>query len=248
METNKNMIALNEVFGPTIQGEGPYMGQRCYFIRLQGCDFRCSWCDTKQAQSERNYTSRITILGVIEKLVIDLNAKVNDVIVITGGNPEIQDNLYLLIENLVEFGFNVQIETQGSKFNEMVDRNSCTTVVSPKLKGALPNGYSIEGLMKYDHENTYLKFVISNEEDYKEMVSILKEFEPTDPNDIYECKINKKVFIQPVTPFDADLNVLGERYKEVIEMVANDIENNTYWDLTVFPQQHVIAYGTKSGV
>lgn len=244
---NENIIALNEVFGPTIQGEGPYMGQRCYFIRLQGCDFRCSWCDTKQAQSKRDMMG-VTILEIIEELVIDLNAKTNDVIVITGGNPEIQDNLGLLVASLTDFGFKVQIETQGSKFNEMVDRNSCTTVVSPKLKGALPNGYSIDGLMKYNHENTYLKFVISDEEDYQEMASILKEFEPNEVNSDYECKINKKVFIQPVTPVDADLDVLGGRYEKVIEMVANDIENNTYWDLTVFPQQHVIAYGTKSGV
>ena len=38
-----------EVFGPTVQGEGPYAGRVCHFLRLGGCDYRCSWCDTPYA-------------------------------------------------------------------------------------------------------------------------------------------------------------------------------------------------------
>ena len=37
------------MFGPTVQGEGPYAGRVCHFLRLGGCDYRCSWCDTPYA-------------------------------------------------------------------------------------------------------------------------------------------------------------------------------------------------------
>ena len=37
---------VSEVFGPTLQGEGPHAGRPCHFIRLGGCNLSCSWCDT----------------------------------------------------------------------------------------------------------------------------------------------------------------------------------------------------------
>ena len=38
-----------ETFGPTIQGEGPYAGRVCHFVRFGGCDYRCTWCDSMHA-------------------------------------------------------------------------------------------------------------------------------------------------------------------------------------------------------
>ena len=43
------MIRVSEIFGPTVQGEGPQIGCPTYFIRTGGCDYRCSWCDTPYA-------------------------------------------------------------------------------------------------------------------------------------------------------------------------------------------------------
>ena len=42
-------IRVNEIFGPTIQGEGALIGQPTIFVRTGGCDYRCSWCDTLHA-------------------------------------------------------------------------------------------------------------------------------------------------------------------------------------------------------
>ena len=40
---------VQSIFGPTIQGEGPLMGTKTNFIRLAGCDYRCTWCDSMVA-------------------------------------------------------------------------------------------------------------------------------------------------------------------------------------------------------
>ena len=43
------MIPVAEIFGPTIQGEGPHVGMQTLFVRVAGCDFKCAWCDSKFA-------------------------------------------------------------------------------------------------------------------------------------------------------------------------------------------------------
>jgi len=42
-------IRISEIFGPTIQGEGPLIGTPTVFVRTAGCDYRCTWCDTLYA-------------------------------------------------------------------------------------------------------------------------------------------------------------------------------------------------------
>src|SRR6202046_1496627 len=42
-------IRISEIFGPTVQGEGPLIGRPTVFVRTAGCDYRCAWCDTLYA-------------------------------------------------------------------------------------------------------------------------------------------------------------------------------------------------------
>src|SRR5207247_11308106 len=42
-------VRISEIFGPTIQGEGPLIGRPTVFVRTAGCDYRCAWCDTLYA-------------------------------------------------------------------------------------------------------------------------------------------------------------------------------------------------------
>jgi 7-carboxy-7-deazaguanine synthase len=41
-------VRISEIFGPTIQGEGPLIGRPSVFVRTAGCDYRCTWCDTQK--------------------------------------------------------------------------------------------------------------------------------------------------------------------------------------------------------
>ena len=63
------MIPVAEIFGPTIQGEGPHVGMKTMFVRVVGCDFKCAWCDSKFAwkanENTKLYHKEITIRPVV---------------------------------------------------------------------------------------------------------------------------------------------------------------------------------------
>src|SRR5947209_16740694 len=77
-----------EIFGPTIQGEGAEAGLPTHFIRLGGCDYRCSWCDTMYAVDPATVRRDSVRLGVgeIREALGDLGGAPRWVS-ISGGNP-----------------------------------------------------------------------------------------------------------------------------------------------------------------
>ena len=111
-------IRISEIFGPTIQGEGPLIGLPTVFVRTGGCDFRCSWCDTLhavdsdyrgqwQSMSVDQIWSEVTRLSYGQPLMISLS----------GGNPAIQP-LDPLIKHGHDLGYRFALETQGSVARE----------------------------------------------------------------------------------------------------------------------------------
>src|SRR5437870_3230210 len=87
----KDRIRISEIFGPTIQGEGPLIGRVTAFVRTAGCDYRCAWCDTLHAvlpeyhEQWRFMTSEEVLAGV-EKLTGNRPMLVS----LSGGNPALQ--------------------------------------------------------------------------------------------------------------------------------------------------------------
>ncbi|WP_031147388.1 7-carboxy-7-deazaguanine synthase QueE [Streptomyces erythrochromogenes] len=116
-------IVVNEVFGPTVQGEGPSSGQRCAFVRLGGCNLSCRWCDTPytwdwkgvsdegRAYDPRKELTRRTTDEVLESLL----AMDVALVVISGGEPlQQQKRLIPLVRSLRDHGISVEIETNGT--------------------------------------------------------------------------------------------------------------------------------------
>ncbi len=103
-------LKVNDIF-ESISGEtgGFPQGTWCTFIRLQGCNLRCAWCDTPQGQ-DKNAGYSMSILDVIAS-VKRFN---NKHILITGGEPLMQPQVIELMVGLLEEGYEVQIETNGS--------------------------------------------------------------------------------------------------------------------------------------
>ncbi len=126
------MIRINEVFGPTIQGEGPNTGRHCLFIRVSRCNLHCSWCDTPYtwahtaSKASHHHSGHIYDPSVEEQLLSteDVLNKLRDLwmidteptmIVISGGEPMLQQKeLAELIEILLVMGHDVEIETAGT--------------------------------------------------------------------------------------------------------------------------------------
>lgn len=98
-------LSVHSIFN-TIQGEGPFFGHPAIFVRLAGCNLQCPMCDT-------DYSSQSTEMSeedILDKIQLDPLP----LIVITGGEP-LRQNIAPLIKLLIEKGFSVQIETNGTK-------------------------------------------------------------------------------------------------------------------------------------
>ena len=163
------MIPVAEIFGPTIQGEGPHVGMQTLFVRVAGCDFKCAWCDSKFAWKIDGSIKRYGAKELADILVQECNNSKCSNVVLTGGNPCLYD-FKQVIDILHDNNITVDIETQGSKMPDwLLDVD--LLVISPKAP-------SSKQLDVYKTVNEYMKLLSSvkqkvaikipvfNEEDY----------------------------------------------------------------------------------
>jgi 7-carboxy-7-deazaguanine synthase len=99
------ILSVHSIFR-TIQGEGPFCGTPCVFIRLAGCNLQCPACDTEYTEGRRNM-DHYRILSSVADL------QTGGLVVITGGEPFRQD-LRLLFSVLQHAGYYIQVETNGT--------------------------------------------------------------------------------------------------------------------------------------
>jgi 7-carboxy-7-deazaguanine synthase len=118
-----NTLEIQEIF-QTIQGEGLYAGWPSVFIRLGGCNLACDFCDTEF----ENYKP-IALTDIISTVQSLSNKGAINLAVITGGEP-LRQPIGKLCSLLIENGFIVQIETNGTLFQELDER--VDVVCSPK--------------------------------------------------------------------------------------------------------------------
>ena len=101
----EKVLSVNEIFY-SIQGESTYAGKPCVFVRLAGCDLRCTWCDTAYAFTEGQKMSVDDVLRQVESYGSPL-------VEVTGGEPLLQADVYPLMERLLDSGRTVLLETGG---------------------------------------------------------------------------------------------------------------------------------------
>jgi 7-carboxy-7-deazaguanine synthase len=109
----------------TIQGEGPFAGVPAIFIRLWGCNLQCPHCDTDYTSYSSSLTPR-DILEEVENQVSSVN-----LVILTGGEP-FRQNITPLVKLLIEAGYQVQIETNGTLFLPDLPYDNIVVVCSPK--------------------------------------------------------------------------------------------------------------------
>jgi len=152
------LLRVNEIFY-SIQGESSYAGRPCLFIRLTGCNLRCSYCDTQYAYYEG---AEMSVADILQRAQ-SINCRLAEV---TGGEPLLQDEAPELIEGLLDSGWTVLLETNGSKDISRVDRR-CIKIVDfkcPSSGEAGSNDFAnIDRLQDHDE----VKCVIGNRHDYE---------------------------------------------------------------------------------
>ena len=151
------MLRVNEIFY-SIQGESTFAGFPCIFIRMTGCNLRCTYCDTKYAYEEGIDIPIESILTTVKKFSCDL-------IEVTGGEPLIQDETPDLISALINNGYTVLLETNGSQDISVVDTR-CTKIVDIKCPSSGMDNNNYWKNLDYITPNDQLKFVIAHRQDY----------------------------------------------------------------------------------
>jgi 7-carboxy-7-deazaguanine synthase len=101
----QGVLTVNEIFY-SIQGESTFAGRPCVFVRLTGCDLRCTWCDTTYSFNEGRKMS-------VEDVVEEVRRYGSPLVEVTGGEPLLQQDVYPLMEQLIEGGRTVLLETGG---------------------------------------------------------------------------------------------------------------------------------------
>lgn len=152
------MLTINEIFH-SIQGESTYAGRPCVFVRLTACDLRCRWCDTPYAFHEGKKMS-------VDEVVADVESRGCPTVEVTGGEPLLQPDVYPLMQQLLDSGKTVLIETGGHRSIADVPPG-VVRIMDIKCPGsgeAEKNDWSnLAHLTKRDE----VKFVIADRRDYE---------------------------------------------------------------------------------
>jgi len=165
-------MKVSEIFY-SIEGEGIEIGRPEIFVRLSGCNLRCVWCDTKYARENGKKMS-------VEEAIEEVKKYPCKSVSITGGEPLLQrKELLELVRKLKELGYWIQINTNGTIFDEEIFR--LVDLISMDCKCPSSGMKSNLEVLKKTKENfnskTQFKFIISDKKDYeyaKKVVSSLK--------------------------------------------------------------------------
>jgi len=175
-------LRVVEVF-ESVQGEGPYQGYLCTFIRLHGCNLRCKWCDTRYAI---NGSYKVYTLETLLKMTRKFRPKIVEV---TGGEPLIQKATIPLLEELSR-DYTTLLETNGSLNLEKVPYGVYNIVdVKPPSSGE-EKSFLLSNLSFLKVGDT-LKFVVANSSDLKFVEEFLEKHPP---------KKGVYVLLSPVLP------------------------------------------------
>ena len=178
-------MKISELFF-SIQGEGELTGVPSVFVRTSGCNLRCRWCDTKYA-SLKPEGENVTINDLLDK-VCSYPARH---VVISGGEPMIAKGIEEFTHLLKESGKHITIETAGTISPNGIQCDLAS--LSPKLSDSTPKEGDINKEWIDRHEskrldydilsewvNSYnfqLKFVVSKEEEIKEIQNVISRIE-----------------------------------------------------------------------
>ena len=156
-----------EIF-TSIQGESSYAGLPCTFIRLTGCNLRCAYCDTTYAYAEGSERSVEEVACVVRDSGVKL-------VEITGGEPLLQEDVYPLIERLLNSGYTVLVETNGSMSIREIDRRA-VLILDIKTPGSGMSGEMDFSNLAYLKQTDEIKFVLTGRADYEWVKAIMSSY------------------------------------------------------------------------
>ena len=151
---------VSEIFY-SIQGEGNMAGKPCIFIRLQGCELRCEWCDTPYALDIKSKELEMTGMEIVDSIKkYDCNY-----ILFTGGEPLLQKNINFVIDYLINENYFVSIETNGHQSIEKVNKKA-VKIIDFKAPGSGMSKFNNFDNLNFLQKTDEVKVIISDRQDY----------------------------------------------------------------------------------
>ncbi len=173
-------MKITEIF-TSIQGESTFSGLPCTFIRMTGCNLRCKYCDTPYALEGGEKSSLDQVMNKVRESGISL-------VELTGGEPLLQKECYLLISLLLKEGYTVLLETNGSLPLEEVDGRVIKIMDIKCPSSGMSDKMNFSNVDCLDSKDE-VKFVIGNRADFDWAKEII---------DTYRLVEKCKVLISPI--------------------------------------------------
>ena len=163
-------MVITEIF-KSIQGEGTRAGLPCIFVRLTGCNLRCTWCDTAYAFHGGKKMSVEEVLAQVDELTgrsenMHGSQATVPLVELTGGEPLLQEEVHPLAEKLLGMGYTVMIETSGERFIGGLPREAIRIVDVKCPDSGEPDTFEMRNLEALS-EKDEVKFVLSTRRDYE---------------------------------------------------------------------------------
>ena len=162
------MLKINEIYA-SIQGESSHTGLPCIFIRLTGCNLRCSWCDTAYAFYAGNDLTMEETLQKVDTFGLPL-------VEITGGEPLLQEDVYPLMEALLKKGYRVMLETSGALPIDKVPQR-VIKILDIKCPGSGEEKKNHLENLKLLSPHDEVKFVLLDRADYEWSRDLLRKYD-----------------------------------------------------------------------
>ena len=156
-----SLMQITEIY-KSIQGESTHAGLACVFVRLTGCNLRCSWCDSEYTFTGGHRMSLEEVLEEVEHLSPD-----GGLVEITGGEPMLQEREVVpLMQRLLDDGYTVLLETSGERLLQRVPKGVVKIVDVKCPNSGEPDTFQMENLEALEW-NDEIKFVLSDRTDYE---------------------------------------------------------------------------------
>ena len=154
-------MQITEIY-KSLQGESTYAGMPCVFVRLTGCNLRCSWCDTEYSFYGGRKMISDEIFGEVERLSPD-----GGLVELTGGEPMLQEReLVPFMAQLISAGYTVLLETSGERPLNKVPKQVIKIVDVKCPDSGEPDTFDMENLEALESHDE-VKFVLSSRGDYE---------------------------------------------------------------------------------
>lgn len=206
-----------EIF-ESIDGEGIFAGFPATFIRLYGCNLRCSYCDSEYSFSGNNYTEM-----AIEDIVQKAQQYNHKHITLTGGEPLIHKDVEKLIRALAGRNFKVNIETNGAvDISSYLKKRNVLFTLDYKCPSSGMEDKMLAGNFLNVRKCDVVKFVVGNSDDLNTAEKIIKE---------YNLNENCNVFLSPVFGKIEPVEIVDFILKRHLEGVRVQLQLHKYiWD------------------